>query len=56
MEELRNKLLETCNSSGLPLEAVMYVLKDLWRDAEASLRAMQAQFPQGAPKIKEEEK
>lgn len=32
MEELKNKLLEDCNNSGLPLEAIYYLVKDLFRD------------------------
>lgn len=51
MEELKSKILEICNSSGLPLECIMYVLKDCWRDAEATLRAAQSQFPQHVPPV-----
>ena len=51
MEELKLKILEICNSSGLPLECIMYVLKDCWRDAEATLRAAQSQFPQHVPPV-----
>ena len=54
MEELREKILDLCNSSGLPLEAVMFVLKDAWRDAEAALRAAKAQFPTNDIKKEEE--
>lgn len=32
MEELRLKLIETCNKSGLPLEAVLFVVRDVYRD------------------------
>ena len=32
MEELKNKLLQDCNESGLPLEAIYYLVKDLFRD------------------------
>jgi hypothetical protein len=42
MEELKQKLLEVCNESGLPLEAIVFVTKDLWRDAEDTLRAAKA--------------
>ena len=38
MEELKQKLLEECNNSGLPLEAILFVTKDLWRDVEDTLR------------------
>lgn len=42
MEELKQKLIEACNESGLPLEAIYFVTKDLWRDAEATLRDLQS--------------
>lgn len=32
MEELRLKLIEACNQSGLPLEAVLFVVRDVYRD------------------------
>lgn len=32
MEELKNKLLDDCNNSELPLEAIYYIVKDLFRD------------------------
>lgn len=38
MNELKQKILDICNSSGLPLEAVIFILKDIWRDAEDTLR------------------
>ncbi len=38
MEELKQKLLDDCNNSGLPLEAILFVTKDLWRDVEDTLR------------------
>jgi len=41
MNELKNKILDLCNNSGLPLEAVIYVVKDVWRDAEMTLMQMQ---------------
>lgn len=40
MEELKQRLIEVCNNSGLPLEAIVFVTKDLWRDAEDTLRSM----------------
>ena len=40
MEELKQKLLDVCNSSGLPLEAIVFVTKDLWRDAQDTLLAL----------------
>jgi hypothetical protein len=41
MEELKQKLLAVCNESNLPLEAIMYVTKDLWRDVEDTFRSLQ---------------
>lgn len=38
MEELKQKLIDVCNESGLPLEAILFVTKDLWRDVEDTLR------------------
>lgn len=32
MDELKNKLIDDCNNSNLPLEAVYYIVKDLYRD------------------------
>ena len=49
MEDLRDEILNTCNSSGLPLECIMFVLKDCWRDAESTLHTMKQQFPNGVP-------
>lgn len=53
MNELKEKILNLCNESGLPLEAIIYVVKDVWRDAEDTLRTVQAQNTQ-AEKAKEE--
>ena len=41
MNELKQKIVNLCNSSGLPLEALMFILKDIWRDAEDSLRRLE---------------
>jgi len=40
MEELKQKLIDVCNESGLPLEAILFVTKDLWRDVEDTLRTV----------------
>lgn len=40
MEELKQKLIDLCNNSGLPLEAILFVTKDLWRDVEDTFRRM----------------
>ena len=39
MEELKKKIIDLCNESGLPLEAILFVTKDVWRDVEDTLRA-----------------
>lgn len=55
MEELKQKLLDICNESGLPLEAILFVTKDLWRDVEDTLRlARKAQEQELEEKEKEE--
>lgn len=58
MNELKQKIISLCNESGLPLEALTFVLKDAWRDAEAALAAqMQAEAEKpAAAQLKEEEK
>ena len=43
MEELKEKLLKLCNESGLPLEAIVFVTKDLWRDAAETLERFKQQ-------------
>ena len=54
MDELRQKILILCNESGLPLEAIIYVVKDVWRDAEMTLLQMKQQQPQQTISTKEE--
>lgn len=57
MNELKNKILNLCNESGLPLEAIIFVVKDIWRDAEATLQTiMQQQKENQEEKNKEENK
>lgn len=43
MEELRLKLIEVCNQSGLPLEAVLFVVRDVYRDVSETFRDLQEQ-------------
>lgn len=43
MEELKIKLVNLCNQSKLPLEALYFVVKDLYRDVEDSVRAYKEQ-------------
>lgn len=42
MEDLKNKLITACNESGLPLEALYFVVKDTYRDLEEMLVQMKA--------------
>jgi len=55
MEELKQKLLDCCNESGLPLEAILFVTKDLWRDVEDTLRMAKTGLLQKPIKTKESE-
>ena len=41
MEELKQQIINLCNASKLPLEALLFVTKDVWRDVEATLHQMQ---------------
>lgn len=41
MNELKQKIVDLCNNSGLPLEALIFILKDIWRDAEDTLRKLE---------------
>ena len=38
MEELRLNIIKLCNDSGLPLEAILFVVKDIYRDVEMTFR------------------
>ncbi len=53
MEELKQKLLDVCNESELPLEAILFVTKDLYRDVEDTLRRARTGLLK-EPKQKEE--
>lgn len=46
MEELKNKIVALCNESGLPLEAIYFIIKDIYRDAQESLKFMKQQEEQ----------
>ena len=37
MEELKQKIINLCNESQLPLECIYFVVKDVWRDVEMTL-------------------
>ena len=55
MEELKQKLVDICNESGLPLEAILFVTKDLYRDVEDTLRRARTGLLQEQNETKEEE-
>ena len=38
MEELRLKLITTINESGLPLEAIVFVVRDVYRDVNETFQ------------------
>ena len=43
MEELRLKLIEDCNASGLPIEAILFVVRDVYRDVSETFDKFQKQ-------------
>lgn len=43
MEELKQQIIDLCNKSHLPLEAILFVTKDVWRDVDDTLRQLKAQ-------------
>ena len=53
MEELKQKLINVCNESGLPLEAILFVTKDLWRDVEDTIRTAKLKQEQNEREEKE---
>lgn len=38
MEKLRLKIIELCNESGLGVEPISFVIKDIYRDVQDMLR------------------
>ena len=40
MEELRLNLINAINASGLPIEAVVFVVRDVYRDVNETFRKM----------------
>ena len=63
MEQLKQDLLKIVNESGLPLEAIYYLVKDLFRDVDdayqqalkraAAEKAQKENTPEGDGKIEE---
>lgn len=48
MEELKQKLIDLCNESGLSLEAILFVTRDLMRDVQDTLRKYEEKEKQEA--------
>lgn len=46
MEKLRLKIIEDCNNSGLPLEAIYFIIKDIFRDVSDAMKQQQEQEEQ----------
>ena len=55
MEELRRQIIDLCNKSELPLEAIYFVVKDVWRDIESTLLTFKQQQAQAAQETSTEE-
>ena len=55
MTELKEQLLQLCNQSGLPLEAVMFVVRDLYRDIEDTFERVKKVAQEEQPASKEEQ-
>ena len=55
IEKLRLKLIEDINASGLPLEAIVFVVRDVYRDAQETYQKYQlAQQSQTTEEKKED--
>lgn len=44
MEELRLNIINLCNESGLPLEAILFVVRDVYRDVDTTFKEMALQI------------
>ena len=38
MEELRQKIITLINESGLPLEAIVFIIRDVYRDVDITFQ------------------
>ena len=38
MEELRQKIITLINESGLPLEAIVFIIRDVYRDVDMTFQ------------------
>ena len=43
MEQLKKDIIDLCNKSGLPLEAILFVTKDVWRDVQDTMMQLEKQ-------------
>ena len=46
MEQLKKDIIDLCNKSGLPLEAILFVTKDVWRDVQDTIIQLEKQQKQ----------
>lgn len=44
MEELKQNIIKLCNESQLPLEAILFVVRDTYRDIDEAYRAYKEQL------------
>ena len=56
MEELRLKLIDDCNKSGLPVEALVFVVRDVYRDVTEVYNKFLMQKQNEQDEVKEGEK
>ena len=55
MHELKNKLLQLCNESKLPLEAILFVVRDLYRDVNETYKKYEEEIAQEKQSASKEE-
>lgn len=55
MNELKQQILDLLNNSGLGLEPILFILRDVYRDAEDTYNQLLAQASQKTIETKEEE-
>ena len=58
MEELRQKIIALINESGLPLEAIVFIVRDVYRDVDMTFQNYLKEEKESQKKIpsKQEEK
>ena len=50
MEELRINLINAINASGLPIEAVVFVVRDVYRDVNETFQRMSEEAKKASSK------